>query len=445
MTDGSHPGPEGGDLPRDGEPDVRSIARAGFVYGYATVDLYRILHDYALDPSSAEYKAPLNAFGHSRRLADPDDHAIVAMNVDTPYSYAWLDLRVEPVVLTLPSFDQGRYVSAELFDLYGYILGYVSPRTNGDWGGRFLVCAPGWDGDIPTWADGVFGSPTLLALVLLRTQLFDPADMPNVAAIQDGCSVQGLSAALGASPPTPASPLVTIDPVDVRAAPGLDFFRVLTWMLRFMPILDEDDALRASLAGIGVGPGLAFDADADAIVAGMHDGMADILASARGVRSSAEIFGSREHFGGDHLRRATGAFLGILGNDAAEYLGVGYSGDAQGQPFDGQHRYTIRFAPGDLPPVDAFWSIPLYTDRKLLYANRVQRYVINSAYLPHLVRDADGGCTIRIQHEWPGRDAEANWLPCPEGPFGLTFRTYLPQPPIRNGEWTAPPVGRVDE
>lgn len=128
---------------------IREVARAAYLYGLPTVDLYKILLHFALDPASAEFKAPPNAFFHSRALADPSDRSIVAMNVDTPYSYAWLDLRAEPVVLTMPSFESDRYVSAELLDLYTYIVGYVSPRTNGNGGGNFLVAGPGWIGEVP--------------------------------------------------------------------------------------------------------------------------------------------------------------------------------------------------------------------------------------------------------------------------------------------------------
>ena len=37
--------------------------------------------------------------------------------------------------------------------------------------------------------------------------------------------------------------------------------------------------------------------------------------------------------------------------------------------------------------------------------------------LPQLKRDADGGLTLLIQNESPGKDREANWLPAPKGPM----------------------------
>jgi hypothetical protein len=431
--------------------DLRGTARDAVVYGLPTVDLHRILVHFALDRLSPEFKAPLNAFAHARALADPTDRSIVAMNVDTPYSYAWLDLRAEPIVLTMPSFGADRYVAAELFDLYTYIVGYVSPRTNGHAGGQFLVAGPGWVGEPPPDLP-VFTCPTELALVLVRTQLFDDADLPNVIALQDAMAVQPLSAWWGQPPPLEVAvpPVPDLATVDVRAPLDEHFLHVLDVMLALMPLLPGDEHLRAQLASIGVGgPGLTELVDDDearrALLDGLADGMDDVRSRCAAVRSSAEIFGSREHFAGDHLARAAGAYLGILGNAAEEYLGVGYQADANGQPFSGQHRYRIHFAPGGLPEVDAFWSITLYDAERLLYANELDRYVLGSRQLGAMVRDGDGGLTLSIQHERPTDPSLlANWLPAPAGDFSLAFRTYLPGPAIRSGAWSAPPVHRID-
>lgn len=148
---------------------VQDLARRCVPYALPTVDLHRILVEFALDPTSPEYKAPLNRVHHSRALADPQDRSVVNLNVDTPYSYAWLDLRTGPVLLTMPAHEPDRYMSAQLVDLYTYIVDYVSPRTGGARGGTFLVRGPSAAGpDIAV--DGVFECPTDLCLVLVRTQ-----------------------------------------------------------------------------------------------------------------------------------------------------------------------------------------------------------------------------------------------------------------------------------
>jgi hypothetical protein len=423
----------------------RATARDAYLWGYPVVDMHAILTSQALDPASPQFTAPLNAIGHARGVATPEDRAVIAPNVDTPYSHAWLDLRAEPVVITVPPFGRDRYVSVQLFDLYTWIIGYVTPRTNGNAGGTFLVAPPGWDAPAPPGITATFRSTTDLALALVRIQLLGELDLPEVHALQDRFRVEPLSVWLGAagSPPRPLPPPVPT--VNLRQEPTTPaFFTALDWMLQFMPPLPDETAMRARFAQIGIVPGQPFTpaggATTDEVVAGMQDGAALMSERARRTRSSSELFGSRAQLGRDYTTRATGALLGILGNGAEEYLGVGYSADADGRPFDGARRYRIRFAPGGLPPVGAFWSLTVYTSERLLYANPLRRYVINSPMLGSLQRDADGGITLYLQHDSPGADHEANWLPVPSGPFVLTFRTYQPDEAIRSGRWTAPPV-----
>src|SRR5262249_5299751 len=121
-----------------------------------------------------------------------------------------------------------------------------------------------------------------------------------------------------------------------------------------------------------------------------------------------------------------------------------YFVDSSGQKMDGTHRYTMRFAPGQLPPVNAFWSLTLYElPASLLHANPLKRYLINSTMLPSLKRDADGGITLNIQRETPGPDRESNWLPAPAGPFWTAMRLYWPKKEALDGTWTKPAMQRV--
>lgn len=433
------------------EAEIADTAKAAFIWGYPMVDNYNVLYNYALDPRSPEFKAPLNAISHARNVAGPADKAIVAPNVDTPYSYAWLDLRAEPIVLSLPEFEKQRYVSLQLIDSYTYIIGYVTPRTNGHAGGDFMIVGPAWQGVAPAGIKKVFRSPTELALAFYRTQILGPDDLRRVQALQDEFKVRTLSAYLGQPAPAlaPAPALTPVAPLDVRKEPtSLRFFDVLNWMLQTMPALPGEVALRQRFEQIGVVPGQAFKV-ADprveaAMIQGMKAAMQDMVERSRNIRSSAELFGSREFLKDDYLTRAVAAMIGIYGNSADEYLGVGYQADSSGRPFEGQYRYRIRFAPDGLPPVGAFWSITAYTADRFVYANALDRYKISSLALPELARDADGGITLYVQHRSPGAGKAANWLPVPATPFGLTFRTYLPGEAIRQRRWQAPPVIRQE-
>lgn len=135
------------------------------------------------------------------------------------------------------------------------------------------------------------------------------------------------------------------------------------------------------------------------------------------------------------------AVLGIWGNSKQEAMYPVYAVDEAKQKLYGANRYTVRFAPGQLPPVNAFWSLTMYgLPAILLVANPINRYLINSPMLPQLKHDPDGGLTLLIQNEFPDKDKEANWLPAPKGPFTMYMRLYWPKEEAVEGKWTAPPL-----
>ncbi len=160
-----------------------------------------------------------------------------------------------------------------------------------------------------------------------------------------------------------------------------------------------------------------------------------------GKITSSSGFGTREALNGDYLGRMSGAVLGIYGNSKDEAIYPVYFVDSERKPLTGANGYELRFAPGELPPVNAFWSLTLYeSPSSLLSANPLNRYLINSPMLPSLTRDADGGLTLHIQHANPGANQEANWLPAPDGPFLMIMRLYWPKPEALDGRWKAPPL-----
>ena len=154
-----------------------------------------------------------------------------------------------------------------------------------------------------------------------------------------------------------------------------------------------------------------------------------------------DIFSTREYLKNNYLYRMAAAVLGIFGNSKEEAMYPMYYADAAGNRLDGANRYTLHFAPGQFPPVHAFWSLTMYElPSQLLVANPVNRYLLNSAMLPQFKFDADGGLTLTIQNASPGQDREANWLPAPPGPFFMALRLYWPKAEAIEGKWTAPPA-----
>lgn len=128
---------------------ARAIAREAFIYGFPFVEGYKTLYKQAVDTANRDFKAPFNQIGHSRTVATPEDKAFITPNSDTPYSYAWLDLRAEPVVITMPGVEKQRYYSAQLIDLQTHNFAYLGTRSFGNEGGDFLITGPGWTGGSP--------------------------------------------------------------------------------------------------------------------------------------------------------------------------------------------------------------------------------------------------------------------------------------------------------
>jgi len=436
--------------------EARAIAKEAYIYGYPMVDGYRVQYTYFDDRQHPEFKGPRNQVHSTARVYTPADTAIVGPNSDTPYSTLGMDLRTEPLVLTVPKIEPNRYFSIQLIDAYTFNFDYIGTRTTGNDGGSFLVVGPNWKGEIPQGIKRVFRSDTFLALAAYRTQLFDPADIENVKMVQAGYKVQPLSEFLGQEAPKPAPAIEFIKPLTPEAQrTSADFFNILNFILQFCPTDPSETELMARFARIGIGAGRHFDTAQlspemkTAIEQGMADAWAEFAAFKKtkfdtGEVTFGDVFGTRQYLKNNFLYRFAAGAIGLYGNSKQEAMYPYYAIDSEGQLLTGSKRYTLRFAPGQLPPVNAFWSVTMYeSPRSQLYANPLNRYLINSSMLPQLKRDPDGGLTLDIQNESPGKEREANWLPAPKGPFVMAMRLYWPKSEAVDGKWTAPSVSSV--
>ena len=435
--------------------EARAIAKEAYIYGFPIVDNYRVQYAYWIDAKNPEYKGPFNKIWNSARLFSPADTAIQTPNSDTLYSFVGADLRAEPMVLTVPPIEKGRYFSVQLIDYYTFNFDYIGTRTTGNGGGSFLLAGPGWKGATPKGITKVFHSETELAFPAYRTQLFEPGDIDNVRKVQAGYKVQTLSEFLGQPAPKAAPAIDFIKPLSpAEEKTSVEFFNILNFVLQFCPTNPSEKALMARFAKIGVGAGKTFDASklSPEMKAAFEEGIKDAWVDFGGLKklfeegkvTAGDVFGTREYLKNNYLYRMAAAVLGIYGNSKQEAMYPAYYVDATKQKLDGANRYTVRFAPGKLPPVNAFWSLTMYDEpQSLLVANPINRYLVNSPMLPRFKRDADGGLTLVIQNESPGKDEESNWLPAPKGPFSIIMRLYWPKAEAVQGKWTAPPLKKV--
>jgi hypothetical protein len=442
--------------------EAKAIAEEGFVYGLPLVMNYAVMYEIAVDRSSSQYKAPFNQIYNFTNVATYKDTAVVTPNSDTPYSTLWLDLRAEPMVVSVPAVEKSRYYTVQLIDGNTFNYGYIGSRATGNDAGDYMVVGPNWQGATPPGIKKVFQSSTQFSFAAIRTQLFNPADMPNVAKVQAGYKAQPLSAYLK-QPAPPAAPAIDFPKADAELVKK-NFFEYLDFALQFAPAGPEERVIREKLARIGVGPGKTFAfkdlplAHKLEIGLGMKDGDEKVekyLASgSKNINGwkVGSLFGDRLFYSGDWLKRAAAAKGGIYGNDAAEAVYPMTKTLANGEVLDAsKHKYTVTFLAGQYPPVEAFWSVTMYDGKsQLLIENPINRYLINSPMLPGMKKNPDGSLTLHIQKDSPGADKESNWLPAPNGEMYLVMRLYWPKTtapsilPAGEGSWQPPAIVRAN-
>jgi hypothetical protein len=433
--------------------ETKVIAEEAFIYGLPIVMNYAVMYEYCVDKNSGQYKAPFNQIKNEARVFTYKDTAIITPNSDTPYSVLWLDLRAEPMVLSVPAVEKSRYYSVMLCDGNTFNYGYIGTRATGPGPGDYMVAGPDWKGEAPAGIKKVFRSSTQFSLAAYRTQLFNPEDMPNVVKIQSGYKAQPLSKYLN-QPEPPAAPVINFPKINKELV-KTNFFEYLDFALQFAPAGPEEKEIRAKLASIG--KNLSPEQKA-AVGQGMKEGEQKVEDGVKHLGTKingwniASITGDRAFFNGDWLKRAEAAKAGIYGNDAVEAMYPLTTALPNGEPLDGsKHNYTLTFAAGQFPPVNAFWSVTMYDGKsQLLIKNPINRYLINSPMLPNMKKNADGSLTLYIQKDSPGADKESNWLPAPNDTIYLVMRLYWPKTeppsilPAGEGTWKPPGIVKVE-
>jgi len=429
--------------------EIKTIAEEGFIYGLPIVMNYAIMYEYSVDKNSSQYKAPFNQIKNEARVFTYKDTAVITPNSDTPYSLMFMDLRAEPIVLSVPAVEKERYYSVMLCDGNTFNYGYIGSRTTGNEAGDYLVAGPDWKGPTPAGIKKVFHSSTQFSIAVYRTQLFNPEDMPNVVKIQSGYKVQPLSAFLK-QPAPPAVAAINFPKINKELV-ETNFFEYLDFALQFAPAGPEEKEIRAKLAQIG--KDLSPEQKA-AVGLGMEEGeeKVDEAISKFGKKINGwqvgAAQGDRAYYHGDWMLRSVAAKVGIYGNDAAEAMYPLTKTMPDGEPLDGsKHNYTLTFPAGQLPPVNGFWSVTMYDGKsQFLIKNPINRYLINSPMLPNMKKNADGSLTLYIQKDSPGADKESNWLPAPNDLIYLVLRLYWPKTeapsilPPGEGTWKPPGI-----
>ncbi|MFJ4693138.1 DUF1254 domain-containing protein [Streptomyces sp. NPDC088766] len=429
-----------------------TLGEQAFVYGFPYIYNARLRHGWMTQEPATDMTphSAVNHFWHGRQLFDASDREGRAPNNDTLYSVAWVDLGEEPVVFSHPEMGD-RYFTFELVAITSDNYDYIGRRVTGPHAGSFALIGPGWQGDLPEGVRRTATAPSPWIMVIGRTLVEGEHDLPAVHALQDQYRLTPLHLFGRADADLPERRDV-LEPVDPERDP-LAVWKTLNAMLAENPPPAHHELLLRQFADIGVGPGLDVEAQPEPVKEGLT------RAAAAGLTMLEEQFHSGDwatmingwryppsemgHFGDDFVKRAAEqALFGVAANDLEEAIYLVAFEDADGGKLS-TGRYEIRFEPGQLPPVGAFWSLTAYDADRNLIANPIGRYSVGDR-TPGLVTDPDGGLTVSLRPDSPGPEREGNWLPTPErGDWFTMLRMYLPRPDAVDARWQCPPVRRV--
>lgn len=438
----------------------RSVGFAAFVWGYPLLESVRTcrLQVSAEPGTQAAWQASIDRLQHVARVANAADRDVVTPANDLLYTTGWINLANGPRVLHVPAASRhpDRYFVLALYD--AWTNNFANPGLRGSPADGEAVClvGPGTPANA-AMPDGmrVVRAPTDLVWLIGRVLAGPGDDVLAARALQaeirldcpPGTDTGRRPAAVehwhGPAEDTIAA--LGARPAEAEAIAAA-FFTNLCRALADIAVPPADAGLADWFARAGLVPNAAFESAhlPAPIRAGLQRGLQEAAAwlqsasRSRRARPWAAHFGLGR-YGTDYTTRALTAYkgLGALAPEEAVYAMGDF--DAGQQPLDGRHRYVLRFEPGDLPPVDGFWSVTLYDADRFLYADPLGRHSIGDR-TPALHRDPDGGLSLLVGQERPA-DA-SNWLPAPGGGFYVILRLYLPRPELRS--WAMPPLRRLE-
>ena len=415
------------------------LAAQAYLYGYPLLETERL-----------QDEAPgTNTLIALTSYVDPEQRLVVAPNVDTLYTLAYLDLSEGPVVLSHPDMAD-RYFGFQLMDPYTNVVGYIGSRTTGSEAASYaIVWEDGPQGEIPPDAE-VIVVPYADIWLLGRTAAGDEADQQEAVALMRQYTIT----APGEPPTYPIEDFDTTTSAPLPA--GIDALDAISAaMVASPPPADDADKL-AELARVGVGPGLEVS-DADLSPASQWAAQAAVrtisallgpLVSVAQYAMAARNDGWASpdpaigDYGTDYLLRAGVAKIGLGANTPEEaYYATAFL-DENLRRLNGRHSYQLHFEPGQEPPADAFWSITVYDSDGFLVPNEQEIYAVSSTGSGDLVYQEDGSIDIVFSQEDP-QDPTVNWIPVPDGAFRVYLRVYVPQDAVLEGDWVVPGIERI--
>ena len=423
------------------------LGAEAYIFGYPLVimDVTR--------SNATQMLGPENQLHRVRSFPDAGFREVVRPNVDTLYTSAFIDMAKGPWVFEMPANSQ-RYEVMPFMDAWTNVFAAPGTRSTGTKGGKFLLVGPTWQGLVPAGLT-LLRAPTRMAWLIGRTQTNGVADYPLVHGLQDRLTLRSLlSWQAGRDDETPTWQRATqrlAPPIEqMQAMRSEVLFTRLAQLMVDNPASVVDAPMLAKLARIGIRPGDALHWSLlERWSVGLGRWIAD-FAVARELKKSRDLLhgwstppANLGNYGTDYNTRAAVAMVGLGANLPPDAMYPNARLDQDGRPLDGSQRYRLHFNAGELPPVNAFWSVTAYNAQDFFIDNPLQRYALGDR--DPLAFNADGSLDLLVQATAPAGEQVKNWLPVRAGePFLLNARLYWPKPAALSGAWGMPAVERID-
>ena len=389
----------------------------------------------------------------------PEYKVVVAINDDTIYAEAFLDVSNGPVILTIPPYEN--IYSILQLDVYGSILSTELSSNPPSGGGVYGFVEQGSHDNLP---DGVIRveMPYSFTTIAIRIDKYSPTGENQIEAANEFRANLQMQTLANYDPSSDSGktlvlPLWFFGPsVKLMADEGLAkwpeaYLATLQEAMaspQTQPITDDDRVLMQKFNSLFAVAKSVVDYDSrplTAIIRGAQAAYAAIINRWQSHRGPTNWihFDNVGHWGANYLDRAALNQYIQVGNDRKAAYYANAFVDASGLPLDGSSfAYTITFAADQLPQYKRFWSITAYTPEYIeLVPNEADKYVVAS-YTPGLVTAEDGSITIHVQADQPKKNT-ANWLPVPKGHFSLLFRVYGPLGSALAGTYVPPKIHRT--
>ncbi|NDZ95081.1 DUF1254 domain-containing protein [Streptomyces sp. SID6673] len=431
-----------------------SLAQDVYVWGWPIVNAFHRRASFAAAPEPGLIggvlpAAPTGYVAMLSQYIDPSQRWVAHPNQDVVYGFGYGAVDDDPVVLQIPDFGD-RFWVYSLYDARSDEFSNLGQQY-GTEPGNYLVVGPNWEGDVPDGIAGVLRSPTELVAMGPRVFLDDSdEDRAAIHEVLNNVVIYPLSAYTGEAKVTdwqsvPHFPAAADGAAETRWVDPDTFFDELPGILDLVPPLPGEEARYAMTRALLAAATSDHDV-AEAIKGAAGRAESEIIAPLFDFRTNGQRLAggwnsppSVARWGFDYLTRTATAKSNMYVNQPEETRYFFLEVDSEGRRLDGDRDHTITFPPGQVPPVDGFWSLTLYNPEHFFAPNDLGRYSLGTKNRSMKLAD-DGSLTIYVQHESPGPDLESNWLPAPRGEFELTIRTYWPKSEVNSGDWTPPPV-----